>query len=92
MATVLAAGAAAFVAYRLGQSQISVARAQAEIAERNWQTSNERIVLDLFERRLAIYEEIREIIGGVTRSGAAPDGDLYRYDKATDRAPYFFGP
>ena len=61
--TVIATGAAALVAYRLGQSQISVAKTQAEIAERNWQTSNEKIVLELFERRLAIYEEIRGVIG-----------------------------
>jgi hypothetical protein len=91
IATVIAAGAAAFVAYRLGQSQISVARAQADIAERNWQTSNEKIVLELFERRLAIYEEIRGVIGEITRSGAAPNDVLFRYGVATDRAPYFFG-
>ncbi len=90
-ATVIAAGAAALVAYRLGQSQISVARTQAEIAERNWQTSNEKIVLELFERRLAIYEEIRGVIGEVTRSGAAPNDVFFRYGTATDRAPYFFG-
>jgi hypothetical protein len=91
VATVIAAGAAALVAYRLGQSQISVARTQAEIADRNWQTSNEKIVLELFERRLAIYEEIRVVIGEVTRSGAAPNDLFFRYGTATDRAPYFFG-
>ena len=42
VATIVAASAAAFVAFRLGQSQISVARLQAGIAERNWQTSNEK--------------------------------------------------
>jgi hypothetical protein len=88
---VIAASAAAFVAYRLGQSQISVARTQAEIAERNWQTSNEKIVLELFERRFAIYEEIRSVIGEVTQSGAAPTDVFFRYGAATDRAPYFFG-
>jgi hypothetical protein len=91
IATVIAAGAAAFVAYRLGQSQISIAKTQADIAERNWQTSNERIVLELFERRLAIYEEIREAIGEVVRSGVAADAELEGFDKATDRVPYFFG-
>ena len=91
-ATVVAAAAAAFVAYRLGQSQIAVARTQAKIAERNWQTSNERIVLELFDRRLAIYEEIRSVVGSVTRSGRAPDEELFKFDKAMDRVPYFFGP
>jgi hypothetical protein len=92
IATVIAASAAAFVAYRLGQSQISVAKSQAAIAERNWQTTNEKIVLELFERRLPIYEEIREIIGAVVRNGDASIGDLHSYGKATDRVPYLFGP
>jgi hypothetical protein len=91
ISTVIAAAAAAFVAYRLGQSQISVARTQADIAERNWQTSNEKIVLELFERRLAIYEQIRGVVGEITRSGTAPDDILFRYGTATDRAPYYFG-
>jgi len=91
LATVVAASAAAFVAYRLGQSQISVARTQAEIAERNWQTSNEKIVLELFERRLAIYEETRSVIGEITRSGNAPDDILFHFGTATDRVPYYFG-
>jgi hypothetical protein len=34
IATVIASGAAAFVAYRLGQNQMMVAKAQADIAER----------------------------------------------------------
>jgi hypothetical protein len=91
IATVFAAAAAAFVAYRLGQSQIAVAKSQAKIAERNWQTANEKIVLELFERRLTIFEEIRSIVGEVTRTGAAPDDVLNRYSKAIDRVPYFFG-
>lgn len=91
VATVIAAAAAALVAYRLGQSQISVAKTQAEIAERSWQTSNERIVLELFERRLAIYEGIRTVIGEVTRSGRAPDETFFQYLTAIDRAPYYFG-
>ena len=57
IATVFAAGAAAFVAYRLGKSQIAVAKTQADIAQRNWETANERVVLELFEKRLAIYEK-----------------------------------
>ena len=92
LATVIAACAAAFVAYRLGSSQISVARTQAEIAERNWQTSNEKIVLELFERRLKIYEDIRDVIGEIMRSGEASNDVFFRYGIAIDRVPYFFGP
>jgi hypothetical protein len=38
VATVIAAVAAAFVAFRLGKAQV-------EIARRNWQTANEKVVL-----------------------------------------------
>jgi 2C-methyl-D-erythritol 2,4-cyclodiphosphate synthase len=69
LATVIASVAAAFVAYRLGQNQMMVARAQANIAERNWQTENEKVVLELMERRLAIYKSIREVIAEVMQTG-----------------------
>jgi hypothetical protein len=65
-ATVIAAASAGWGAYRLGQAQISV-------AERNWRTANEKVVLELLERRLATYDGIRDVIGEVARSGNAPD-------------------
>lgn len=92
VATVIASGAAAFVAYRLGQNQMMVAKDQANIAERNWQTENEKVVLELMERRLAIYEGIREIISEVMRTGTANDDIYWRYAKAIDQIPYLFGP
>jgi hypothetical protein len=91
LATVFAAIVAGWVAHTLGRSQVSVAKTQAEIAYRNWQTSNEKIVLELFEKRLKLYEAIREVIGEVTRSGTARDDTLFRYDVAIDRALYLFG-
>lgn len=42
-ATIFAAIAAGWIAYRLGKNQIIVAQAQTDIAERNWKTSNEKI-------------------------------------------------
>jgi hypothetical protein len=92
IATVIASGAAAFVAYRLGKSQVDVAKTQADIAQRNWRTANEKVVLELFERRLAIYDGIRDVIGEVTRSGDAPHDLFFRFIKAIDRVPFLFGP
>jgi hypothetical protein len=60
LATILASSAAAFVAYRLGSSQVAVARTPALIAERTWQTANEKVVLKLFDQRLAIVGGIRD--------------------------------
>lgn len=91
IATIFAAVTAGWIAYRIGQSQVAVARIQANVAEKNWKTSNEKIVLDLFDKRLAIYEDIRSVIGEVVRSGQARDDLLWKFDNVTDRAPYFFG-
>ena len=90
--TVIAAGAAAFVAYRLGKAQVTVAETQAAVAERNWQIANERIVLELFERRIAIFEGIRDIIGKVLNSGRPTTETYFAYIKAIDKVPYYFGP
>jgi hypothetical protein len=92
IATVIASGAAAFVAYRLGQNQMMVAKAQANIAERNWQTENEKVVLELMEQRLAIYKGIQEVIAEVMRTGKSDDNIFRRYLQATDQIPYLFGP
>lgn len=92
VATVVAAAAAAWVAYRLGSSQVTIANLQAGIALRTWRTANEKIVLDLFEKRIAIYEQIREAIGPITRSGQTKDEDIYRFGQAIDRVQFFFGP
>jgi hypothetical protein len=43
------------------------------------------------ERRLAIYDAVRDIVGEITRTGAAPDPLYKRYCLAMDLAPYFFG-
>lgn len=90
-ATVIAAFAAGWIAYSLGQSQISVAKSQADTAARAWQTSNEKLVLELFDKRLKVYEEIREVIAEVARSGTARSDTLGRFYRAIDRVPYFFG-
>jgi hypothetical protein len=92
VATAIAASAAAFVAYRLGRSQIAVAEIQADVAKRNWQTANERIVLDLFERRIAIFEGIRGVVAKVLSTGRPDDETYFEFVKAIDKATYFFGP
>ena len=79
------------LAFTLGRSQIAVAKLQAGIAKRAWQTSNEKIVLDLFEKRLAIYEEIRATITPINSSGNTTDENFCKYCQSIDRARYFFG-
>ena len=92
LSTVIAATAAAFVAYSLGKSQATAAQMQAIVARKNWQTENERVVLELFERRIAIFECIRKVVAHVQSTGRANGETYFEYIKAVDTAPYFFGP
>ena len=48
------------------------------------------VVLELFEQRLFIYDEITAIVGEVTKSGHASDELQYRYFNAIKRVPFFF--
>jgi hypothetical protein len=91
-ATIIASVAAAFVAYRLGKSQAESARIQAQVAKRTWRTQNERIVLDLFERRIAIFEGIRKVVSETLRTGKPNDAVYFEYCKAVELVPYYFGP
>ncbi|MGY3358472.1 hypothetical protein ACVWZK_005135 [Bradyrhizobium sp. GM0.4] len=91
IATVIAASAAAFVAYRLGRAQADAARIQAQVAKSNWQTANERVVLDLFERRISIFEGIRAVIATIVQTGQPSEQDYNDYCRALDRVPFYFG-
>ena len=62
IATVIAALTAGGIAIWLGRAQVTTARLQAK-------TANDKIVLDLFDRRLKIYSDARAVIGRTTGSG-----------------------
>jgi|SRR4051812_8232813 hypothetical protein len=90
LATAFAATVAGWIAYTLGQGQLVVAKTQADVAERNWKTSNEKIVLELMERRLAIYREIRGVIAEINSSGKGNYDTIWKYAKATDQVEFLF--
>jgi hypothetical protein len=54
-ATVIAAGAAVFVTWRLGRGQLDIAKQQAAIAERQANLAAARLQHDQYERRYAVY-------------------------------------
>jgi len=70
---------------------IAVAVFAALIACRQWQTAHQRVVLDLFERRMGVYEEARSVISEILRNGAATNANFSPYVRATDRLPMSFG-
>jgi hypothetical protein len=61
------------------------------VASMQWRTSHQRAALDLFEKRLGLYEEWRSIIGEVVRHGTAPHSVSQRFLRAIDRAEFLFG-
>jgi hypothetical protein len=63
----------------------------AFIAYRQWRTAHQRVVLDLFERRMTIYDDVRSVIGEIMRDGTADNKLFFRYGQATDRLGLLFG-
>jgi hypothetical protein len=63
----------------------------AFIAYRQWRTAHQRVVLDLFERRMSVYDDARAVIGDIVRDGTATSQTVFRYGQATDRLGLLFG-
>lgn len=78
VATVIAAIAASYIAYRFGRAQMNATR--------------ERTVLDLFDRRWGVVDELRSAIASVLTEGVPRSEALALYDKASIRATLLFGP
>src|SRR6266851_4884658 len=92
IATIIAAGAATFVTYRLGSNQVSIAREQARFAEANSRSAQQKLILDLFDKRWSIVTELRETIAEVLTSGAVSFDTGQKFYLAADRAAFLFGP
>jgi hypothetical protein len=71
---------------------VLVAGCVAIIGFFQWQTAHHRIVLDLFDKRFATYEELRKVISEQQTSGAVSNEMLFAYIRATNRARFLFGP
>jgi hypothetical protein len=84
VATVIAASAASFVAYRFG-------RVQNRIPNENLRATQQRVVLDLFDRRWEIVAELRSAISEIIREGVVPIDAYHRYVNASLRAAFLFG-
>jgi len=62
------------------------------IAFLQWTTARQKVLLDLFDKRFAVYEELREVIGRHLGQGAASFEDVGRFKRTADRAQFLFGP
>jgi hypothetical protein len=68
-----------------------IAMFAAAIAYGQWRAAHEKLILDLFDRRLAVYSEIREIVADIVRSDASGAMVYIAFYRAIDKAEFLFG-
>ena len=61
----------------------------AYVAWQQWKTNQQRLRLDLYERRLRIYKEVQ---GFIASASHGQPGDLAAFTRATAEADFLFGP
>jgi hypothetical protein len=64
----------------------------AYIAWRHWRTSQDRVVLDLFDRRFQVFQELTRAIAAAFHKPNVQVPDLANFDVATEKAQFLFGP
>ncbi|MGB8277178.1 MAG: hypothetical protein WCF20_04470 [Methylovirgula sp.] len=68
----------------------TVALLVAVISFLQWRTAHQRAVLDLFERRMNVYDSIREVIDEIVRGGDVTNVHIGKFDRAIDKVPFLF--
>jgi hypothetical protein len=68
-----------------------IAAVVAVIAFLQWQTAREKVLLDLFDKRFALYEEVRAVVGRHLTFGI-DQPDIFDFARAASRAQFLFGP
>jgi hypothetical protein len=90
-ATVIAATAATLVTYKLGSNQVGIAREQARFAKANSRSAQQKLILDLFDKRWSIVTELREAIADVMTTGKVSYDADRKFFSAANRAGFLFG-
>lgn len=61
------------------------------VAFMQWRTAHQKVMLDLFDRRLAVYSTIRKALSGVNTSGLVTDDTQRLLLEAENQAAFLFG-
>lgn len=69
-----------------------VAAIAAWIAFRQFQIARNRLKLDLFDKRMEVYEAVREALGHIARQGNLSLDQQIQYLQGTRSARWLFGP
>jgi hypothetical protein len=70
---------------------LGLACAVAIIAYAQWRTANQRVVIDLFERRLRVYEAFRDVVVEIAKHGEASPTSGNRFWSVQADAEFLFG-
>lgn len=62
------------------------------IAWQQWRTNQLKLHLDRYDRRLKVYEEVRQILSIIGRDAKASYDDLLKFKRAVSEADFLFGP
>jgi hypothetical protein len=102
VATIIAAGTAAWITYRLGRSQVRIAETQAltaasqkDIAKSQRDIAYDRLKYDLFEKRYEIYLAAKKLIeytGQLKKPGDVLDQSAQELKVKLLEARFFFPP
>jgi hypothetical protein len=68
-----------------------IAAIVAVIAFLQWRTAREKVLLDLFDKRFAVYDELRAVVGRRHTTGI-DQRDTFDFARAASRAQFLFGP
>ena len=69
-----------------------IAAVATYIAWQQWRTNRQKLELDLYERRLRIYEEVQKILRIIARDTKASLSDLLEFRTSVSEADFLFGP
>lgn len=58
------------------------------IAYRQWRLAQNKLKLDLFERRFSVYEAARNLLASIITSGKAKDEEIFKFMIATREAKW----
>jgi hypothetical protein len=78
----------------LGRGQRRILELQTTIAEKTWKTTNDKIVLELFQPRMEIYDAISVVVRNAhtkLRPDEQSDQLYFEFLQATARAQFYFG-
>lgn len=62
------------------------------IAWQQWKTNQLKLHLDRYDRRLKVYEEVRQILSIIVRDAKVSHDDLLKFKRAVSEADFLFGP